>query len=133
MRNAKAGFTDLPPKPNTLAIDYVRADLVKTKTMKPVPPDEPGVDSDLKDKLESAVIKAMKISGANIYAFGAKWGPEKKADSYFKFAPGSGVHDIHMNQGNDGKYKKDNGIYHRVPGRQVARFFLRLSVSDLRH
>jgi uncharacterized protein YukJ len=47
-----------------------------------------------------------------IYAFGQQWGPEtKKRDKYFRFLPGSGIHDIHMNQGNDGKYKKDNGAY----------------------
>lgn len=112
MHKAAIGFTDLPPKPGTLAIDYVRGGLVKTKTMKPVPPDEPGVDNDLKDKLEAAVLKAIKQAGSMLYAFGAKWGPENKADQYFKFKPGSGVHDIHMNQGNDGKYKKDNGVYH---------------------
>lgn len=47
-----------------------------------------------------------------VYAFGEKWGPEKgKKDQYFKFVPGNGIHDIHMNQGNGGKYKKDNGTY----------------------
>lgn len=106
------GFTALPPKPETLAIDYVRGGLVKTKTMEPVPPDEPGVDNDLKDLLETAVVKAMDQAGSVIYAFGAKWGPEKtKPDKYFKFVPGNGIHDIHMNQGNGGSYKKDNGIY----------------------
>lgn len=106
------GFTALPPKPNTLAIDYVRGSLVKTKSMKPVPPDQPGADNDLKDLLEAAIVKAMDQAGSVIYAFGAKWGPEKnKPDQYFKFVPGNGIHDIHMNQGNSGSYKKDNGVY----------------------
>ncbi|MEY4765520.1 MAG: hypothetical protein RI907_2193 [Pseudomonadota bacterium] len=111
LRKAAPGFTALPPKPRTLAIDYVRSGLVKPKAMKPVPPDAPGQDNDLRDKLEAAVIKALKAAGTRIYAFGAKWGPETRADQYFKFKPGNGVHDIHMNQGNGGKYKKDNGIY----------------------
>ena len=35
-----------------------------------------------------------------MYAFGERWGPEShKADQYFGFVPGNGVHDIHMNQG----------------------------------
>lgn len=107
------GFTKLPPKPGTLAIDYVRGDLVPVKKMVPVPPDEAGEDNDLKDALEKAVVKAVQNSGSLIYAFGAKWGPEKdKPDQYFKFVPGNGIHDIHMNQGNSGKYAKDNGIYH---------------------
>jgi uncharacterized protein YukJ len=45
----------------------------------------------------------MDLPGSVIYAFGAKWGPEKgKPDKYFKFVPGNGIHDIHMNQGNSG-------------------------------
>ena len=48
--------------------------------------------------LETAVVKAMDLPGSVIYAFGAKWGPEKgKPDKYFKFVPGNGIHDIHMN------------------------------------
>jgi uncharacterized protein YukJ len=105
------GFTKLPSKPGGVAMDYVRGGLVTPKAMKPVPPDAPGVDNDLKDKLEAAAVKAMAQEGSVIYAFGAKWGPEKKPDQYFRFVPGNGIHDIHMNQGNSGKYKKDNGVY----------------------
>jgi uncharacterized protein YukJ len=129
MAKAKTGFTDLPPKPNTLAIDYVRSGLFKTKAMKPLLPDRPGVDNDLKDKLEAAVLKAMKLAGSSVYAFGAHWGPEKQADQYFRFKPGSGVHDIHMNQGNGGGYKKDNGVFHdgglvfAYPDGKVQAFF----------
>ncbi|MGH8646570.1 MAG: DUF2278 family protein [Gammaproteobacteria bacterium] len=49
LRKLSLGFTALLPKPGTLAIDYVRGGLVKTKSMKPVPPDQPGADNDLKD------------------------------------------------------------------------------------
>lgn len=106
------GFTKLPPRPGGLAIDYVRGGIVNPKLMKPVPPDEPGVDNDLKDKVGSAAVRAMKSEGSVVYAFGAKWGPEKnKTDQHFRFLPGNGIHDIHMNQGSSGKYKKDNGIY----------------------
>lgn len=107
-----AGFTPLPSKPGGVALDYVRSGWFKTSQMKEVPPDAPGVDNDLKDKVEAAVVKAMDQAGSIVYAFGEKWGPEpKKKDAYFKFIPGNGIHDIHMNQGNGGKYKKDNGVY----------------------
>jgi uncharacterized protein YukJ len=107
------GFSKLAPKPNGVAIDYVRGGLVTPKAMKQVPPDAPGADNDLKDKLEDAAVKAMDRQGSIVYAFGAKWGPEPgKPDKYFRFVPGNGIHDIHMNQGNSGKYKKDNGVYH---------------------
>ena len=106
------GYKALPSKPGGLALDYLRSGVVKTGSMKPVPPDAPGADNDLKDLLETAVVKAMKEEGSVIYALGAKWGPEKgKPDQYFKFSPGNGIHDIHMNQGNSGKYKKDNGTF----------------------
>ena len=112
LRALAPGYKKLPSKAGGLAIDYLRSGVVNTKSMKPVPPDEPGVDNDLKDLLEAAVVKAMTEAGSVIYAFGAKWGPEKKTrDKYFKFLPGNGIHDIHMNQGNSGGYKKDNGIY----------------------
>lgn len=108
----KPGYQKLASKPGGLAQDYVRGGLVKPSSMIQVPPDQPGVDNDLKDKLEDAVRDAMDKEGAVVYAFGEKWGPEKnKKDQYFKFTPGNGIHDIHMNQGNDGKYRKDNGVY----------------------
>ena len=106
------GYTKVPSKPGGVAMDYVRGGIVRPASMKPVLPDAPGVDNDLKDKLEDAVVKAMGLEGSVIYAFGSKWGPEMaKPDQYFRFLPGNGIHDIHMNQGNSGKYKKDNGVY----------------------
>ena len=112
LRRLAHGYKKLASKPGGLAIDYLRSGLVNPKSMKPVPPDAPGIDNDLKDLLEAAVVGAMREEGSVIYALGAKWGPEKgKVDQYFKFLPGNGIHDIHMNQGNSGKYKKDNGTY----------------------
>ncbi|WP_186145002.1 YukJ family protein [Burkholderia gladioli] len=108
---AGIGFTKLASKPGGLAIDFVRGGLVDSSAMVPVPPDAPGQDNDLKDRLESAVVKAMSQAGSQVFAFGSKWGPEDKPDQYFKFVPGQGVHDIHMNQGNSGSYRKDNGVY----------------------
>lgn len=106
------GFKKLASKPNGLALDYVRSGSVKPATMKPVPPDKPGADNDLKDKLEDAVLKALSQPGSLIYALGEKWGPENnKKDKHFHFKPGNGIHDLHMNQGNSGKWKKDNGVY----------------------
>ena len=106
------GYTKIASKTGGLAIDYVRSGWFKSSVMKEVPPDQPGVDNDLKDKLETAVVKAVKEAKSVIYAFGEKWGPEKnRRDQYFKFLPGNGIHDIHMNQGNSGKYKKYNGVF----------------------
>jgi uncharacterized protein YukJ len=130
LRALAHGYKKLASRPGGLAIDYVRSGLVTPKSMKPVPPDAPGVDNDLKDLLEAAVVKAIREPGSVIYAFGAKWGPEKrKVDKYFRFLPGNGIHDIHMNQGNSGNYKRDNGIYQdgalvvEYPGGKWRTFF----------
>lgn len=106
------GYTKLVSKADGVAMDYVRNVWFKPKSMKKVPPDSPGADNDLKDKVEAAVVKALGQASSIIYAFGEKWGPETdKKDKYFKFLPGNGIHDVHMNQGNSGKYTKDNGVY----------------------
>jgi uncharacterized protein YukJ len=125
-----AGFKKVPPKPDGIAIDYLRSDLVRVSAMKPLPPDVPGVDNDLKDMLEKAVVRALEEEGSLVYAFGDRWGPETgKPDKYFKFVSGNGIHDIHMNQGNSGKYKKDNGVFQdgavvfQYPGDKWRAFF----------
>jgi uncharacterized protein YukJ len=105
------GFKKLPGTAGGLAQDFVRGGVVKPANFKVVPGDVPGADNDLKDKVEDAVVAAIDQAGSSIYAFGAKWGPETKKDKYFKFAPGNGIHDIHMNQGNDKSHAGDDGVF----------------------
>ena len=106
------GFKKLPSRPGGIAQDFVRGGLVKPANFKVVPGNIPGADNDLKDKLEDAVTDAMDQEGSIVYALGAKWGPEPTVkDKYFKFLPGNGIHDIHMNQGNDPSHAKDDGIF----------------------
>ena len=94
----KTGFTKWPTS-RALAQDFVRGGIVKVDKFKVVPGDIPGTDNDLKDTMEDAVVAAIDQEGSLIYALGARFGPEKVKDKYFKFLPGNGVHDIHMNQG----------------------------------
>lgn len=131
LQGLKTGFSKLGARSGGLALDYVRMGWFKPSAMKLVPPDAPGVDNDLKDKLEAAVVEAIGTPGAMLYAFGEKWGPEaERKDQYFRFLPGNGIHDIHMNQGNDGKYRADNGtwqdgglVFGFPNGRWLAFFF----------
>jgi uncharacterized protein YukJ len=124
------GFKTLASRPGGLAQDYVRGGIVKTSAFKVVPGNLPGAANDLKDTMEAAVLAAMGQSGALVYAFGARWGPEQKKDQYFKFAPGNGVHDVHMNQGNDKEHAGDDGVFHdgclifQYPAAQPRAFFL---------
>jgi uncharacterized protein YukJ len=105
------GFKALPSKPGGLAQDFVRGGIVKVGKFQIVPGDVPGANNDLKDTMEDAVVTAVDQHGAVVYAFGAKWGPESKKDKYFQFTPGNGVHDIHMNQGNDKGHAGDDGVF----------------------
>ncbi|MEP6538785.1 MAG: YukJ family protein [Bryobacteraceae bacterium] len=124
------GFKKLASKRGGLAQDFVRGGLIKPDKFKVVPGDIPGVDNDLKDSMEDAVVAAMSEAGTFLYAFGAKWGPETKKDQYFKFTPGNGIHDIHMNQGNDKSHAGDDGVFHdgclifQHPGGKYRAFFL---------
>jgi uncharacterized protein YukJ len=125
------GFKKLPGQNDDLSQDFVRGGIVKQNNFKVVPGDIPGADNDLKDKLESAVVDAVDKAGSMVYAFGAKWGPEtNKKDKYFKFLPGNGVHDIHMNQGNQGKFAKDDGVFQdgclifEYPGGKFRAFYM---------
>lgn len=92
-------------------LDYIRGNLFNPEKVVPLPFDIPGPDNDLNEKIQNLVNKVQAEEG-DVYAFGQKWGPEKdKRDKYFGFKPGNGIHDIHMNQGNFGRWMSDNGIY----------------------
>ena len=106
------GFTPVPSRPGGLALDFIRANLFDRLDMRPLPPDVPGPDNDLADRLAHFIDRAKAEPDARIFAFGEPWGPEPKIpDKTFKFKPGNGVHDIHMNQGNVGSFVKDDGVW----------------------
>ncbi len=107
------GFKPLPDrKPGGLAIDFIRGNFFDRAQMVALPASLPGPDNDLNDKINKYVQRALSDESALIYAFGARWGPEaQKKDKYFGFLPGNGIHDIHMNQGNDPSHANDDGIW----------------------
>lgn len=107
------GFKPLPErKPGGLAIDYIRGNFFDRAQMLSLPASLPGPDNDLNEKINKYVQRALSDETAMIYAFGARWGPEdRKKDQYFGFLPGNGIHDIHMNQGNDPKHANDDGVW----------------------
>jgi hypothetical protein len=79
--------------------------------MRPLPPDVPGPDNDLADRLDRLVARAVADPAARVFAFGQRWGPDAAPDPVFGFRPGSGVHDLHMNQGNSGSFVRDDGVW----------------------
>lgn len=106
-------FTPLSSAPGGLALDFVRGNLFDPGKMVPLPGVSTGDSSSLNDELDQLVQLAISQPDALVYAFGQHWQDASGADQYFpEIDPSTGVHDIHMNQGNPrGKYFKDNGVY----------------------
>jgi uncharacterized protein YukJ len=110
LKDLAEGLHALPPKPGSIGLDFIRGNLMQPQEMVPLPVTAPGPDNDLNEKLDQFVQRALSNEDAMVYAFGETWGPETKADKYFGFKPGRGIHDIHMNQGNPiGRFSGDNG------------------------
>ncbi|HEX8907402.1 MAG TPA: DUF2278 family protein [Longimicrobiaceae bacterium] len=93
-------------------LDYVRGGLFDPHDMNVIPTDLPGPDNDLNEKLTALVERGQDNPDVTVFAFGARFGPESIPDKVFKFKPGNGIHDIHMNQGNpkSGGHAGDNGV-----------------------
>ena len=109
---AGAGWSALASQPGGAALDFIRANLFDPAQLRPLPPDKPGPDNDLADLLDHYVQRAIADPAAGLYAFGQRWGPEADPpDKIFGFRPGNGVHDIHMNQGNVGRFVADDGVW----------------------
>lgn len=106
------GWHSLTPEPGGPALDFIRSNLFDPRNLVPLPFDVPGPDNDLNEKIDHYTQRAMGDEDALIYAFGERWGPEEgKKDKIFGFLPGNGVHDIHMNQANVGRFTADDGVY----------------------
>jgi uncharacterized protein YukJ len=106
------GFNPLASAFGGLALDFIRGNLLDRQAMRTMPATAPGPDNDLADKLAHYVSRATADPDARLYAFGQRWGPESGVpDKIFGFAPGNGIHDVHMNQGNSGRFTADDGIW----------------------
>lgn len=111
LRALPDGFTELESRPGGAALDYIRGNLFQRQDMRAVPTAEPGPENDLGDFLDHFVSRALGDADARAYVFGQAWGPEANADKIFHFSPGNGVHDVHMNQGNDKRFAGDDGVH----------------------
>jgi uncharacterized protein YukJ len=105
------GYTALTPDANSGALDFIRGNLFDMGQMVAIPGMDDSSGNDLNEILGVHVQQAMNTNGALVYAFGSAWPDDGRPDQYFGFSPSIGIHDIHMNQGNDGYHAKDNGVY----------------------
>jgi uncharacterized protein YukJ len=92
---------------NEIGVDYIRDNYFDYRAMN-LAPYLTRKDNEFADILGLYIEKAIHTEGSFVYAFGEIWGPDKP-DPYFGFTPGQGIHDTHMNQGNGGRWAKDNG------------------------
>ncbi|AQA23879.1 hypothetical protein BTZ20_2921 [Rhodococcus sp. MTM3W5.2] len=107
-----AGWHPLASTPGGPSLDFIRSNLFDPRKMVPLPFNVPGPDNDLNEKINHYIQRAIADEEATLYAFGERWGPERgKKDKIFGFLPGNGVHDIHMNQANVGRFVDDDGVY----------------------
>jgi uncharacterized protein YukJ len=117
--NLPLGFKEIlesERKAGGISLDYIRGNLFDVKKMKPLPADAPGQDNDVNDILDLYIQRAINSPNTtDLYVFGEPWGepwkPEPQPDKIFGFKPGRGIHNIHMNQGNKGKFGQENGVY----------------------
>lgn len=137
MNAAPRGLTAVPSKPGGLALDFIRGNLLVPSDMRQLPMSAAGADNDLNEKIGQFAQRALADQEAEVYAFGATWGPETKQDQYFHFTPGAGIHDIHMNQGNpphshdqDNGPWQDGGLFFHFPSQnQWAAIFLKFATQ----
>ena len=107
-----SGWTALVSRSGGIALDFIRANLFDREQLRTLPFDVPGPDNDLNEKLLLYVRRAIEGEGATVFAFGERWPTEEDVpDTVFGFEPGNGVHDIHMNQSNVGRFKADDGVW----------------------
>ncbi|MFB6805140.1 DUF2278 family protein [Streptomyces sp. NPDC056387] len=122
---AGSGWTALVSQAGRASLDFIRGNLFDPAAMRMLPPDLAGADNDLADLLDHYVQRAIADPTAGLYVFGQRFGPEAHIpDKVFGFRPGNGVHDIHMNQGNSGRFRSDNGVW------QDGALFVRLPAEN---
>jgi uncharacterized protein YukJ len=100
-------FAPLSTGADGSGLDYLRDNLFALTDMHPIPPDGTGVT--LQNLLDGQVERAIADPAAVAIAFGDGFN-DPGSDAIFGFAPESGVHDIHMMQGNSGSFAADNRI-----------------------
>ncbi|KAL3458983.1 hypothetical protein BJX64DRAFT_265553 [Aspergillus heterothallicus] len=88
---------DTEPEPGGLRLDYIRGNLFDVNTGRILEHDITGLNNDIIDVLVPKVQQAID-EGAVVYIFGEQY------ESH------SGIHNVHMNQGNIRRYSGDDGV-----------------------
>ena len=104
------GLLELPHRRPGRTLDFIREPLFDRRTMRHLPKDLPGEQNDVQDHLELYAKQAQTEPGVLVYVFGSFWRNQQfPPDKVLRTR--QGVHDIHMNQGNDPGHRGDDGVY----------------------
>ncbi len=135
----KVGFTAKAAMSPSTYLDYLRYapplfPISKMKVVKPKSDGSPG--DNLNSDIDPWVQQAKNNPQAEVFAFGSAWNdsiPGSNIDKrvFFSPNPSLGIHDIHMNQGDTGNERKNNGsgqdgalfIHFKDTDKWVAMFF----------
>jgi len=109
LRTLPLGFCGQQSRPNEVALDYVRGDLLRREDMQELAWDVPGPDRYFNELLHLWIGRALRDEDALIYAFGERFGPVHGPDHHFGFRPSTGIYHVHMNQGSDPAYAEFDG------------------------
>src|SRR3954470_20927922 len=109
---AGSGWTPLAPQAGGSNLDYIRGNLFDPSAMRLIPGEMRAPDNDLAALRDPYGQRAKGDPQVAARVFGERFGPEPTtADKVFGFLPGNGVHDVHMNQGNSGQFRRDDGVW----------------------
>ncbi len=111
LEDLEPGFHPLESKPGGLAVDFIRSNLFDPSDMTPLPAEEEGEDNDLFERIGFYVDRAINRPETKVYVFGEPWEPNDNPNRWFGFTPDQGIHDVHMNQGNDPGHSRDDGVW----------------------
>jgi len=104
------GMHPVESSPGGLALDYLRLNLFHRDQFLKLPFHNPDGGTDLNDVLEGIFSGAIADPVCRVYVYGEPWEAEA-TDRVFRFYPSRGLHDIHMNQGNDPCHLDQDGTW----------------------
>jgi len=114
LRGLTMGFHRVPSQPGGAALDYIRGNLMDLRTGRVLPHDRPGTHNDIIDFILPEFQAAISRN-ATVYLDGEPYSDMQ------------GIHDVHANQGSQGRFRKYNGVWqdrrcdHLFPRRRPVR------------
>jgi uncharacterized protein YukJ len=82
------GLHPAESKPDSVALDYIRGNLMQPWELKPLPLSAAGPDNDLNEKIDAYIQRAMSDEEAMIYAFGQVMGTRDQSGPLFRLQTG---------------------------------------------